>query len=420
VRRFLRATYGSPTWGRLLFAALAAPLGALGYAYMLVVLVASVLMLVTLIGLPVLAAGLLGCRGAGAVHRGLARSLLGAPIERPPPLRPERGPVGWIRTRIADPTAWRAALYLLAKLPLGAVAGLVTLLFWGYGAALLAYPVWGPWSTNVDAAGRVHHGLSLGGGIYLDTWPGYLAAAAAGLAVLVAAPWVVRAAVWPDQRLAGLLLGPSRSGRLREARALAVEDSAAALRRIERDLHDGAQAQLVALAMKLSLAREELSAGETAVALDLVDTAHREAKRTLVELRDLARGIHPPILDAGLAPALETLVARGPIQVRLGVDLPAERPSPAIETIAYFTAAELLANVAKHSGADAAAVTVAASRPGRLALTVRDAGAGGARIVTGGGLAGLADRVRSVDGSLTVDSPPGGPTVVTVELPVRT
>jgi signal transduction histidine kinase len=211
---------------------------------------------------------------------------------------------------------------------------------------------------------------------------------------------------------------------LERSRAHLVDDSAARLRQIERDLHDGAQAQMVAVAMKLGLATKKLrgltdGTGQTDLerVLELVVTAHRGAKEAITELRDLARGIHPPVLDQGLGIALTTLAARSDLPVELVVDLP-ERPSAAIETIAYFCAAELLANVAKHSGARHATLEVA-HVPGLLRLRVCDDGCGGARVEERGGLAGLAERVRTVDGRLQVASPPGGPTVVTVELPFR-
>jgi signal transduction histidine kinase len=209
---------------------------------------------------------------------------------------------------------------------------------------------------------------------------------------------------------------------LEESRASLVEDSAARLRRIERDLHDGAQAQMVAVAMKLGLAREKLGGmidgpahADLERVLDLVDAAHRGAKEAITELRDLARGIHPPVLDHGLGTALTTLATHSDLPVDLVVDLP-ERPSAAIETIAYFCAAELLTNVTKHSGARHATLE-AVHVPGLLLVRVSDDGSGGARIEARGGLAGLAERVRTVDGRLQISSPAGGPTVVAVELP---
>src|ERR1700728_2985532 len=191
---------------------------------------------------------------------------------------------------------------------------------------------------------------------------------ALGVALLVAAPWVGPLALLAALPLAGAALifwtvhrlqqdSLLRVRELERSRARAVDDSAARLRRIERDLHDGAQAQMVAVAMKLGLATKRLGGmidgtGQTDLerVLELVVAAHRGAKEAVTELRNLARGIHPPVLDQGLGVALTTLAARGDLPVELAIDLP-ERPSAAIETIAYFCAAELLTNVTKHSGA---------------------------------------------------------------------
>jgi signal transduction histidine kinase len=227
---------------------------------------------------------------------------------------------------------------------------------------------------------------------------------------------------WTVYRLQQDSIGRVRE--LEQSRARVVEDSATRLRRIERDLHDGAQAQMVAVAMKLGLAREKLGSALAGTAepdlgrvLELVDAAHRGAKEAITELRDLARGIHPPVLNHGLGTALASLAAPGDVAVDLVIDLP-ERPSAAIETMAYFCAAELLTNVGKHSGARHATLE-AVHLPGLLRVRVSDDGEGGARIENRGGLAGLAERIRTVDGMLRVSSPPHGPTVVTVDLPSR-
>jgi signal transduction histidine kinase len=242
----------------------------------------------------------------------------------------------------------------------------------------------------------------------------FLAVAAANLAL----------GYWQSTIAYRLALGPlpRRVHELEQSRAHVVEDSAARLRRIERDLHDGAQAQLVAVTMKLGLAMKKLGrmtngAGQAEVerVLELVAAAHRGAKEAITELRDLARGIHPPVLDEGLGPALASLAARSEVPVELAVDVP-DRPSAAIETIAYFCAAELLANVSKHSGARQATLE-AVHVPGLLRVRVGDDGCGGARLDDRGGLAGLAERIGTVDGRLEISSPPGGPSVVAVELP---
>ncbi len=235
-----------------------------------------------------------------------------------------------------------------------------------------------------------------------------------------------------------------RARELEERRARVVDESAARLRRIERDLHDGAQVRLAALAMTLGEIKESLDTaggadggaraadgakgaadGTDASVKDgaddgarirmLVAAAHRNAKEALAELRDLARGIHPPVLDRGLGAALAALAETSPVPVGLEVSI-ADRPSPAIEAIAYFCAAELLANVAKHGGARRATISVS-EQNARLLMTVTDDGAGDARLTPGGGLAGLLERVQTVDGRLGIDSPAGGPTVVTIELP---
>ena len=213
---------------------------------------------------------------------------------------------------------------------------------------------------------------------------------------------------------------------LEESRSKTLDAATETLRRIERDLHDGTQAQLVALAMRLGQAKEKLEhlgrqdqTAEVAAIRRLVDEAHRGAKEAITDLRDLARGIHPPALDTGLENALSTLAARSPVPTEVTVSIQA-RPSPAIEAICYFCAAELLANVAQHAQASRASLSCAQHGPW-LRIVVRDNGRGGAAINRVGssssGLAGLADRVGAVDGHLSIASPPGGPTAVTVDLP---
>jgi signal transduction histidine kinase len=211
-----------------------------------------------------------------------------------------------------------------------------------------------------------------------------------------------------------------RARELQERRARAVDQSAARLRGIERDLHDGAQVRLAALAMVLGEVAENLehadgSTDDRGHIRMLISAAHRNAVETLAELRDLARGIHPPALDRGLAPALGSLADTVSIPVDLSVRT-CERPSAAIEAIAYFCAAELLANITKHSGASRATISISDDR-GRMLMTVTDNGSGGAQPAPGGGLAGLCERVQTVDGHLGIDSPAGGPTTITISLP---
>jgi len=207
---------------------------------------------------------------------------------------------------------------------------------------------------------------------------------------------------------------------LRDSRARAVDDAAELVRRLERDLHDGAQIRLATVAMHLGMAAEKLGAEGTAPDLaqarDLVATAHRGAKDALAELRDLVRGIHPPMLDAGLPDALSTLASGSPVPVTLRTRV-STRPAPAIETIAYFCAAELLANAAKHSRAEHVQVVVDADEHS-LTMHVRDDGIGGADPAAGSGLRGLVQRISTVDGRMRIVSPVGGPTDIAVELPL--
>jgi len=422
IGRLLRAPFTRRAWAELVYALICLPVALAGFVYLSSSIYVSGLLLITLIGLPLLAGAVLGARGFGALHRTVARHLLGMRAEAPPPFRPRPGLIGWIRPALSDGPGWRAMGYLLLKLPVGLLAFALAALFWAYALAFLTYAAWRPFLPGqYDTAGAWHRGAQLGTDYYIDTWPRILATFGAGVVLLLLAPWVVRGVLVLDRLLIGWLLGPSRSARLRdleESRAHAVDDSAARLRRIERDLHDGAQARLVAVAMKLGMAKEKLDADDPGADLEqartLVDTAHRDAKDALAELRDLARGIHPPVLDTGLEAALRTLAARSAVPVELHVDV-AERPAPAIETIAYFCAAELLTNVAKHGGARHATIDVVQGNV--LRLQVGDDGEGGARIGQTGGLAGLADRVRTVDGRLGIVSPVGGPTLITVELP---
>jgi signal transduction histidine kinase len=365
-------------------------------------------------------------RRLGAAHRRLAERLLGERVA-PPPDRPRRGWPGRLGAGLRDGPGWRALAYTLLKLPMAA-AGLYAVFLWAAGLANLTYPFWWGLFRNHPPGVRLSPVLVAtpfpGRVLHVATYPGTFLAFAIGAAMVLAAPWVTRGVVAADRRLLRGLLGPGRLAErvrdLEQTRAAAVDDSAALLRQVERDLHDGAQIRLATLAMHLGMAKEKLGDDgdplDVAGARELVDAAHRGAKDALAELRDLARGIHPPVLDNGLADALATLAAGSAIPVELAADIPV-RPTPAIETIAYFCAAELLANAAKHSQATRIGLE-AAGRDGRLLLSVTDDGAGGAD-PGGSGLSGLAQRVSTVDGRLEIASPPGGPTRVTVELPLR-
>lgn len=437
-RRTLLPRIGAPLrrTGRELLYALSGPLPAvLAAAWALPLLAGGSVLLVTFLGVPLLAASLLGCRAAGRLERARARRLLGLDVPDPEPVRSADGrprPATGAAARAAAVTAvlrsaasWRHLLYVLLHLPWALCSFALTVLPAGYGLAALLYPAW-QWTLPrcLGQPGVQWPGTPDHGGRYLDSPVEVTLTGVAGLVLLPAALLLVRALNRVDRLLVRGLLGPSRlEQRVTELewdRTALAEAAATDLRRIERDLHDGAQARLVALAMQLGRAKERLP-GAPEEAERLVRDAHEEAKLALRELRDLARGIHPAILtDRGLPAALGRLATRCSAHVTVASELPA-RPAPAVEATAYYTVSELLQNVSKHSGARTAHVELgrAGHRPGRLLLTVTDDGAGGADPARGGGLAGLADRLRSVDGSLAVSSPPGGPTRVTAQLPWR-
>ena len=310
---------------------------------------------------------------------------------------------------------WRQLCYHLVVAPLLAAAGAFAVGLWPASVVLLLSFTFN-WSNGHPEVARfggpqsnpAHH-------------PVIIALLLAGLAAAFAAPWLTSAVRGLDSRAGRALLGPSRADelayrveQLTETRAGVVDAADAERRRLERDLHDGTQQRLVSLAMNLGMARAQ--AETTGEARQAIAAAHEEAKAALAELRDLIRGLHPAVLeDRGLDAALSGVAARMPIPVRLMVDLP-RRPAPVIEAVAYFVVSEGLANIVKHAQATEAAIFVQRSGD-RLHVIVTDDGVGGADASRGTGLAGLARRAASVDGTFDIDSPPGGPTLLTVDLP---
>jgi signal transduction histidine kinase len=282
---------------------------------------------------------------------------------------------------------------------------------WGFALAMLGLPLFG-WLL-IRLQWHVDAGLPT---------PGLMPVAVLlGLILLAGAPPLTGALAAADIAVARYLIGPGsqadmtvRIGQLERSRAQAVGSAEAERRRIERDLHDGAQQRLVSLAMNLGRARARF-ADDPDGAKVIIDQAHTEAKEALAELRNLVRGVHPPVLsDRGLDAAISGLAALSPVPVTVHVSLDA-RPAPSAEASAYFVVAEALTNVAKHARATRAVVE--ASRHGDvLRVVIRDDGIGGAD-PDGQGLAGLADRLAGVDGRLSVRSPAGGPTVIEAELP---
>ncbi|MCX5559914.1 sensor histidine kinase [Streptomyces sp. NBC_00038] len=418
----LRAPIEARSWREFGYVMLSLPLGILMFTYAVTMFALGAGLLITFLGVPVLAATLAGCRGLGSLERARARGLLGVEVSEPEPLRMRtRGAWAWMGATLKSGASWRHLLYAVVQFPWSVFSFVVALNFWAYGWALLTYPLWF-WVFPMYGG---QDGLQLYGddthSVYLNNPFEITVTAMVGLLFTMASPWIVRGLTTVDAVMVRGLLGPSKLAtrvvELESDRGVVVDTAAADLRRIERDLHDGAQARLVALAMDLGLAKEKLTEDPEAAAR-MVGEAHGEVKTALQELRDLARGIHPAVLtDRGLDAALSAVSSRCTVPVQVDVDLPT-RPAPAIEGIAYFTVSELLQNISKHSRATRATVDVWRVE-NRLMLQVVDNGVGGADCAGGSGLAGLAERLGAVDGILVVDSPVGGPTRITAELPWR-
>ncbi|MBF6128084.1 sensor domain-containing protein [Nocardia brasiliensis] len=426
LRAVLRAPFQARFWKELVYVFTAFVLGCIAVVYLYAGWGGGLLISLTVIGLPILALVLLGGRFWGRIYRALVKDLLATPLTPPPTFAPTPGLVGFLKSAFTDLASWRATLFLVAQAVLGVVVGYLALIVVAMTVFVAVSPI--PWvlfdPINVDAEGVEHHSFAQFGDFYIDTWPRVLGFAALGVLGCFALPWLLRALCWLHRLLAMALLSATardqRITELQQGRQAAVDDSTATLRRLERDLHDGTQARLVTIAMALGRAEDRLEAGGDP--RDLIADAHASSKEALTELRELVRGIHPPALELGLGPALETLTARCSVPTELRVHLP-ERPNPAVEAIAYFSVAELLTNVVRHADATRAWVSVLPSDAHTIAITVRDNGIGGVlqpaegQLAAGSGLSGLAARARTVDGSLTVQSPTGGPTVITILLP---
>ena len=372
----------------------------------------------------VIAFGLLAgmVRTVGVIERARIRMTLGVQIL--PPALPvwEGKPFRYFSAMASSGGLWRLVAYCWIQLPLSILTFSLTLAFWSGPVALIATPAMLHFYP--------HHRANFGF-FATSNYVGASLVAVVGLALLVLVPaQAVRGFTVVEAALARTLLGRNvtdvlreRVGELETTRQRVVDSAEDERKRIERDLHDGAQQRLVALAMALGRAKAKMpdstgDADQEAVRA-LIDEAHGEAKLAIIELRDLTRGLHPPVLtDRGLDAALSALAARSPVPTSVNVDLPTRLP-PTLEAISYFVVAEALTNVAKHAEAKRIAVSVR-KLSDAVRVTVTDDGMGGADPRHGSGLTGLADRVAGVDGRLTVDSPPGGPTVLCADLPWRT
>ncbi|MFJ4699837.1 sensor histidine kinase [Streptomyces sp. NPDC088768] len=397
-------------WRCLLFVLAGLPLGLTVLAALAAVLQVALVLTPTgaglflplgclLLGLPTARIEVRRLRLLG-VRQGLPRRRL--------PLRP--GLRGWSRARLGEPATWWQCGYALVLGTLYAGAGALLLALLAFAGVLVVTPlvVWAlaP-ETVMIVPGRPVPGA----------WAG-LWCTGAGLLLVVVLAWPTLLLAAAEARLARAMLAPRAGDRVIEltrSRVRLADAFEAERRRIERDLHDGAQQQLVALTMTLGLARMELG-GDEVPGGALVERARGEARRALEQLRELVRGIHPQVLtDHGLRAAVEEVARRGPLPVRVNIALPHRLPAR-VESTAYFTITEALTNAVRHSGGTEAVVS-ARLRGGRLVLRVRDDGLGGADPAAGSGLLGLAERLAVLDGRLEVSSPKGGPTEVRAEVP---
>jgi signal transduction histidine kinase len=376
--------------------------------------------LVVWVGLPVLAGTLRASRGLAGVERRGAEWATGRALP-PHHYREARGRgIGRLFSMIADPQSWRDLLHAVVAFPVRLAMFVIAVVWTVGGLGSLLYVTW-EWALPREGNGGLFW-LIFGyqfrlGDIALNT--------ALGVIMVATAPLVVRGLVATRAGLArGLLTNQTaalraRAAQLETSRRAAVQAEAQTLRRLERDIHDGPQQRLVRLNMDLEAVARRLD-DSPEKARPLVAEALEQSREALDELRALSRGIAPPILaDRGLGPALAAAAARCPVEVSLDVALPpGQRLAAAVENTAYFVVTEALTNVAKHAHAALCTVVVTADAD-RVLVQVRDDGRGGAHLGKGHGLAGLADRLATVEGVLDVVSPPGGPTVLTAEIPLR-
>nr|WP_191305271.1 sensor histidine kinase [Lentzea cavernae] len=365
------------------------------------------------VGLPLLWLAMNVVRGGATIERSWVRAALRTDI--PQPYRETPPGTLWQRwkAQFTDPATWRDFGYLLLLLPIGILEFASVVAMWSVVAGFIAVPFW---------IGSAPFAVIVGEFWTIDSFVSALPVSLIGLALI---PFAALGTRWLGSvhgKFARAMLGPTRADalaieaeRLQSSRARGVEAAEAERRRIERDLHDGAQQRLVAVAMGLGRAKSKMDSDPQGAA-ELIAEAHADAKLAIKELRDLARGIYPSVLgDRGLDAALSALAARVPIEVDLQVNVE-PRPPTAVESAAYFTVGEALTNITKHSNGTKATVRVNRVDTGVL-VEVTDNGQGGAEVKPGGGLAGLADRAATIDGVVVVVSPNGGPTVIRAELP---
>ena len=402
-------------WGSVLLLVTSVLTSALAMTLVILLITAALLVSAGGIGLLLLIplVWIAGVIGHAERHRivGLSGRRVDPPAKRHQPL--------W-RRLLLDQHSWRSVAYLFLHTLWGMATGWFTLILLAQTLLMLGAPLLG--SRLPD------DGIRLFGFLPVDGLTPMAIAWSAALVVLLLMPLFAHLLTSVDVMFARWLLGrderkvvehlSARVDTLTDTRRDAVDSVEAERRRIERDLHDGPQQRLVSIAMTLGMAKQAIDHDPKGAA-DLVDEAHRSAKEAIVEMRHVARGIVPPILaDRGLDAALPALAARSAVPVSVDVR-EVGRLDPTTEAITYFVVSEALTNVAKHSGAEHAEVTVSRDDE-RVTATVVDDGRGGVDPARGTGLTGLRQRVTAVDGTLDVESPEGGPTRLTATLPLRT
>ncbi|MCR6032275.1 sensor histidine kinase [Nocardioides sp. zg-579] len=375
-------------------------------------------LVVIVYGVLVLSLAAMVARGFARLERHRQRTLLGREAPTPAYLCAREGD-GLLRravTPLRDPQSWLDLTWSIVGLVTGSLAFLVTVVWWAAIGSGATYWFWQIWLPDGEDDGGLAELLGLGSGAVAES----LLNAALGVVALLTLPWAVRAVAALHAGLAWSLLSgraelQQEVRRVETGRSAARSAEAESLRRLERDIHDGPQQRMVRLGMDLGRARRQLESDPDRAAAT-IEEALAQVGETVEELRSLSRGIAPPLLvDRGLQVALEDLAARSAVPVEADIDVPAGLP-PHVETTTYFVVSEALTNVAKHSGASSARVHVRDAGDALL-VRVEDDGAGGAHEAKGHGLAGLRQRLLAVDGSLGLESPAGGPTVVSALVP---
>jgi len=410
--RRLATLFGRQFWLNLIFLILSFPIGLALFLVIVITGATGLALIITIIGLPLLAMAALVWRGGAMFDRWRVRVFLGLSIPSPYRPNPHYAIMRRLRAYVADPAVWRDLLYTLFLFPIGVAEFTVAVVLVAVPLAFMAVPF------IIASGGEMNIGITT-----LHSWVAGIPFTLAGLLIAIPCAALINLLAAAHRELARMLLGPSRRDALQQrvntlsrTRASVIEAMLSERRRIERDLHDGVQQHLVHLAMSLGMARDKIDTDPDG-AKALVAEAHEEAKRTISDLRNTVRGIHPAVLtDRGLDAAVSAVASNTPIPATVQVDLPG-RFDPIVESTAYFVVVEALTNIVKHAEATEVAVSLTYRDTDDLVVAVSDNGKGGADPANGTGLIGLASRVEAIDGSLSISSPAGGPTTLKAVLP---